>query len=169
MQSVPVCTFPPFHSSALLSSPGKAISSRALISYHSWDGKHIENTSAEHPSQRHILCAQIQTGPVQEHRSAQFYTALTSSLLLLLLLCEFHLQVFVMNTSWWALLSILMLRWIPPFCPARLAERASCFLSNKTANKDMLDLFSCIHLREHKPTCWFTQTQPQAGQRVSFP
>lgn len=121
MQPVLVCTFPPFHSSALLSSPGKAISSRALISYHSWDGKHIKNTSAEHPSQRHILCAWIQTGPVQEHRSAQFYTALTSSLLLLLLVCEIHLQVFVMNTSWWALLSVLMLRWVPPFCPARLA------------------------------------------------
>lgn len=101
-----------------------------------------------------------------------FTPLLTSSLLLLLLLWEFHLQVFAMNTSWWALFKHLDAEMSFSILPSQIgssAERASRFLSNKTVNKDILGLLSCIHLREHKPTCWFMQTQLQPGQRVSFP
>lgn len=172
MQPVPVCTFPPFHSSAWLSSPGKAISSRALIHFRSWGGKHIENRSAEHPSQKtHPLCLDTDcpTARTQECSVSHCFNIITFASFAVTPISFAGVCNEYKLMSTFKHLDADMNFSILPSQIGSFVERASCFLSNKTVNKDILGLLSCILLHEHNLTCWFIQTQLQAGQHVSFP
>lgn len=170
LQPVPVCTFPPFHS-ALLISPGKAISFKASILLHSWGGKHIENRSAEHPSQTHPLCLDIDwsTARTQERSVSHCFNIITFASFAVMQISFAGVCNEYKLMSTFKHLDAEMSFSILPSQIGSSAERASRFLSNKTVNKDISGLLSCIHLHEHKPTCWFMQTQLQAGQHVSFP
>lgn len=119
-------------------------------------------------SQRHFLCAWVQTGPLQtqECSFSHCFNIITSASFAVTQISfagvcnEYKLMSIFKHLDAEMNFSIL---------PSQIGSSAERFLSNKTVNKDILGLLSCIHLHEHKPTCWFTQTQLQAGQCVSFP
>lgn len=112
------------------------------------------------PLAQPFVAARSASAPLLDLRIAQF------------LLIYIHLQVFGNEYKLIRILKHLDVEIGSSILPSQIgssSERSLSFLSNATVNKDVLGLLPCIHLYQHKPTCWFIQTQLPGGLDVSFP